>query len=85
MKKISVCLLFAACLLISGCVNFKAPVQPPVGLFYSNFSAPIDTDAARTPASGRFGEASSTCVLGIFAFGDSSTVTCPRYVYHLQC
>lgn len=62
------------CLLISstGCSTYRAPVMPPVGLAFSSISAPLDTDAEGNPAAMKSGESSSSAILVLIAFGDSS-------------
>ncbi|GAB4315890.1 MAG: hypothetical protein Kow0059_08190 [Candidatus Sumerlaeia bacterium] len=65
-------LLMASLVLTTGCIGYVAPVMPPVGLIFESVSAPLDTDMQQTQASPKEGEASSICVLWLFAFGDCS-------------
>ena len=65
---------FAAVLALTaslvGC--YSAPVIPPVGMFYSNIGAPISTGPRDTAMPQSEGLASSSSVLGLFAWGDAS-------------
>ena len=55
----------------AGC--FRAPVIPPTGLLFSQYNAPLTSEFDGTPATAlKTGEASSTSVLGLVAFGDCS-------------
>jgi hypothetical protein len=55
----------------AGC--FSAPVVPPTGLIFSEFNAPLTTEFDQTPVAGlQTGEASSTSILGLIAYGDCS-------------
>ena len=55
----------------AGC--FRAPVIPPTGLVFSQFNAPLTTEFDQTAANGlSTGEAASTSVLGLVAYGDCS-------------
>jgi TRL (tRNA-associated locus)-like protein len=53
-----------------GCAGFyAAPVVPPQGMLYTNISAPVGTEGGEMPQTS--GEASSECILGLFAWGDA--------------
>jgi len=67
-----VSLLAAICL--SGCLS--APFQPPAGMV-SVTKAPLSTEGNWTVGSKR-GEASSFCVLGLYAAGDCSISAAAR-------
>jgi len=55
-----------------GCA-FQAPVIPPTGFLFTNYEAPLTTEFDETGVGGlKKGEASSMCVLWLFAFGDCS-------------
>ena len=66
-----------SCLSLSGCaIAYKAPVKPPLGILYSNYTVPVTTDFDGTPAtSPKVGKASSGYILiplfGDFAFDDA--------------
>lgn len=65
--------LGAGLLLSTSCVSYYAPVMPPAGGLFTKIGAPLDTNAQQTPTGNRIGRASSSSVLGMFAFGDCST------------
>lgn len=77
MKRLFSAAALASALFLGGC-SYTAPVIPPIGLFYANVSAPIDTNADNTPVSARSGESGTTSILGLFAFGDASVTTAAR-------
>ncbi|MBI5154952.1 hypothetical protein HZA57_06920 [Candidatus Poribacteria bacterium] len=60
----------AAVLTMTGCL--MAPVVPPTGMVYTNFSAPLDYDQEQSPAGTKEGSASTHSILGLVAWGDSS-------------
>lgn len=61
------------CLSLSGCLS--APFQPPTGIAYSNYQAPLSVDHNKTAVAAKQGEAHSVCILGLVSFGDSSLQT----------
>jgi hypothetical protein len=61
----------------SGC-GYVAPVVPPMGLIYSDISAPLDTNMVSTPTSSREGSATSSSILGLIAMGDCSVNSAAR-------
>lgn len=70
MRMLRSALLGCALLAVGGC--YSAPVIPPIGGIYSDYSAPIDIDADNTKMSMQSGEAESFGVLGLVAWGDCS-------------
>ena len=71
--------VLAALFATPACGTFVAPVVPPQGLFFSATSAPIDTNAAKTPVCSKMGEASSSAFFfNFFAMGDCSLDTAAR-------
>ncbi|MBM4080838.1 MAG: hypothetical protein FJ278_14130 [Planctomycetes bacterium] len=60
------------CMGLTGCGLYQAPVMPPIGIVYTGVKAPLDTDMANTPVTGKKGTASSVYVLGLIATGDAS-------------
>jgi len=75
MKRSVACLGFVGLLVLSGCTGFGAPVVPPLGALYSNVQAPIDIDSDETQLGTKRGEAVSSTVLGLVAWGDASVRT----------
>jgi len=75
MKKALMILMCLSMSLSTGCVYYSAPVMPPPGLFFTSIQAPIDTDVNTNPIGPKVGEATSTSVLGLFAFGDASVAS----------
>ncbi|MDK2971440.1 MAG: hypothetical protein PWP23_1195 [Candidatus Sumerlaeota bacterium] len=80
MKKLLPFVLFVAVMIFStGCITYSTPVMPPQGLLFSSIQAPLDANADSTDFSNeKQGEASSTAILGLFAFGDASLNTAAR-------
>lgn len=64
------------CLSLSGCLS--APFQPPTGIAYSNYQAPLSVDHNKTVVTPKQGEAHSVCILGLVSFGDSSLQTAAK-------
>ena len=62
----------AAALLITGCTRLRAPFQPPVGNVYTNYTAPLGVELTDTKIGPKTGEAKTTSILGLVAFGDAS-------------
>lgn len=59
-------------ILVSSCGMIQAPVVPPYGAMYTNFSAPLElnSNGGKNLGSKR-GESSAVAYFGLFAFGDS--------------
>ena len=58
-------------LFLTGCA-YRAPVMPPQGAIYTGISAPLTVDVEGQTVSPKKGEASSSAILGLFAWGDCS-------------
>ena len=66
-------LAVVAAAMLTGCAGFyAAPVVPPKGFFYNNYSAPVTTEFYNTQAMGKRGTGWTKSVLGLFAWGDAS-------------
>jgi len=75
----AVALVGLLCVFAVGCAEFgRAPVMPPVGLIYTDVTAPLDVDLDRTQLGTKSGRASASSILGLFATGDSSTAAAAR-------
>jgi len=62
---------------LAGC--YTAPVVPPVGGIYSNYTAPLTADFNGQDAQpDKTGMASSVSILSLFAWGDCSVRTAAR-------
>ena len=72
-KKLSVAACVMSTLLFMGC--FVAPVVPPRGALYSDMDAPLDIDVDNTKITGKRGESSTHCILGLVSYGDASIRT----------
>lgn len=72
MNKFLVSILLAVLVLsfCSGCV--VAPFQPPAGLAFTQYKAPLDVDYDNTALGPKTGSASSSSVLALVSFGDCS-------------
>ncbi len=83
--------LMTVCLLLtSGCAYYVAPFVPPLGVAYTNVTAPLDTDLGDTRLGTKSGEASSVCILGLVAYGDASVQAAAangglKTVNHVDC
>ena len=63
----------------TGCAGFYvAPVIPPPGFLYSEYSAPIDVDANPTKRGKKVGRAFTESFAGLFARGDASVYAAAR-------
>jgi hypothetical protein len=62
-------------LLLAGCLS--APFEPPMGVF-SQIQAPLSVEHSRTAVTSKRGEATTTCILGLFSTGDASTQTAAK-------
>lgn len=74
MKKIILSL--AVVLSLSACTS--APFMPSQGIVYSNTKAPLSLEYKNTDLGNKVGKASTSSILGLFAFGDASTHTAAR-------
>ncbi len=72
MKKVLFGAMLVAVLMFTGCaIGPTAPFEPTNAFVFSNTTAPLMTEYHSTPVTGlRMGQASTTNVLGLFAFGD---------------
>lgn len=68
--------LASIALLATGCL--VAPVQPPLGIVYSEWQAPLDFDYNQTQVPSKVGTAETTTILGLIATGDASATTAAR-------
>jgi hypothetical protein len=63
----------------SGCYVWNAPVQPPRGLFLTQYAAPVTTEFQETPVGGKRGQAVSHYINPLIfpdiAWGDASIQT----------
>lgn len=74
MKKFA--LLAAICgaaLFGTGCL--VAPVQPPYGIVYTQYKAPLDYDQANSAVGKKSGMSSTMSIIGLVAIGDGSVAT----------
>lgn len=76
--KRSLTVLVLACWLVPATGCMIAPVVPPVGFLFNNTEAPLDVDFDDTQLGSKVGKASTTSVLGLFAWGDASTAAAAR-------
>ncbi len=74
MKKVLFGAVLIASLLMVGCAtNPKAPFQPTAAAIFTNTAAPLTTDFHSTSVQDlRMGQAATTNILGLFAFGNCS-------------
>ncbi len=68
--------LVLSALFMTACM--RAPLVPPTGLFYTGFRAPLDLDQSKTPVATKSGQASTTSIMGIVAWGDASIEAAAR-------
>lgn len=73
LQKTAVVGLTGAALAFTGCIS--APFVPPVGYVFNDTQAPLDLNADKTQLGAKRGEASTVCILGLFATGDASAQT----------
>ena len=73
MKRLMLALGLAgsAAAMLTGC--YSAPVMPPPGFIYSQYSAPLDADFDKTAVTAKTGSAESMSILGLIAMGDCSS------------
>ena len=69
-------LLLTAGLLLAAC--YHAPVKPPVGYLFSDFSAPQGVYGDGSVGGSRVGRATTVCYLGLCSTGDSSVAAAAR-------
>lgn len=70
-------LVFSA--LLAGCAAMgQAPVVPPQGLGFTDYSAPLDIDCDKTQLGTKRGEASTSSILALIATGDASIQAAAR-------
>ncbi len=53
-----------------GCTGFRAPVVPPYGWAFTQYTAPLTSELAGQSVPPKRGEASSAAVLGLVGWGD---------------
>jgi hypothetical protein len=75
-KLMTLAVLTSTVLMTTGCL--RAPFQPPEGVAYTNYKAPLGTDLADTKIGPRTGRSTATSILGLFAFGDASIQTAAK-------
>jgi len=68
----------AVLMLLVGFGCYSTPIMPPSGLIYTNIDAPVSPAVAGRPIGDRTGRASSTAILGLFAWGDASVAAAVR-------
>ena len=73
MNKLALLACAASILLMAGCMTYRAPVMPPVGLIYEDVKSPMDVDYDVTKTGSKTGTALSTSILSLIAYGDCST------------
>jgi hypothetical protein len=72
MRKLLACTMLAGvALLLNAC--YSAPVRPPVGMIFSDISAPISVDFEKAKVGHKTGTATAESVLGLVSWGDAST------------
>ena len=79
MKHLISCLLVGLIVVgLSGCM--VAPIVPPIGIGFTEFTAPLDPDFNQTamPTDHKTGTSESISILGLIALGDASTEEAAR-------
>ena len=66
----------ATVLLTTGCL--RAPFQPPAGTAFNDYKAPLGVELNDVKIGSKTGEAKTTSILGLVAFGDASIQTAAR-------
>ncbi|HXK21635.1 MAG TPA: TRL-like family protein [Myxococcota bacterium] len=62
-----------------GCAGvYSSPVMPAQAFLFNNIKAPMDIDFNKTQVPSKRGEASTSNILGLFAWGDCSTEAAAR-------
>lgn len=72
MKKLLVLMCMAGALLMFGCVTYRTPVMPPIGIIFEDVTAPLDHNMNSTKALTKKGSAESMSILTLIATGDCS-------------
>lgn len=57
---------------------YVAPVAPPSGLLFADYSAPLDIDADQSKRGNKMGTSSVESILGLVATGDASIAEAAR-------
>ena len=57
--------------LATGCVQFTAPVQPPLGFLFTRIRAPLTVDFGETPVGTKRGESGTTWARDILFTGQT--------------
>lgn len=71
--------VLVCCALLAGCAGMgRAPVMPPQGIGFTDYTAPLDIDLDKTALGTKRGEASSSSILGLIATGDASIQAAAR-------
>lgn len=72
--------LVSVTMVTAGCGGFKAPVEPPQALIYTNISGPMDYNVHETKTGPglKSGEATVSQVLGMVSTGDASITAAAR-------
>lgn len=83
MKRLELSLFMGFCLIVTGCAMVKAPVAPPAGMIFTNYSAPLSTNFQSTPKGSRVGTSEAMYFREPFlgttwAWGDASIQTAAR-------
>lgn len=68
-RRTALAALCAMAIVASGCV-FQAPVMPPLGGIYTEYTAPLTAEVQGQGVVTKSGQASTGAVLGLFAWGD---------------
>lgn len=72
MRKMLAFVILAVCAMaLNAC--YVTPVKPPIGMAFSDVTAPLDHDYNKTAVSAKKGVAMSESILGLVAWGDAST------------
>ena len=72
MKKLLLLLCMAGVMLTFGCITYRAPVMPPMGIIFEDVNAPLDANMDATQALDKSGSAQAMSILNLFAKGDCS-------------
>lgn len=76
---------------LSGCAaGLRSPVVPYYGMGFTSVSAPVDVTFDGSEMGGRCGRSKSSCLLGMFAWGDCSVNAAARKgnigrIDHVDC
>ncbi len=71
-KKLMLALLLLSVMLISSCGMIQAPVVPPFGFLYTNFTSPLELNSCGGKDLGtKKGESSATAWFGFVAYGNA--------------